>query len=224
LVFLGTKCIHAEPIEIGPSVHQRCLGILDGHRRKNSFALPTGRSAEVVEPCNNGTDLRLTSGFEKAWYGRMDTIDSPNRERLARALDSSPDQLSFERYGDALLVHTDDEVIAQWDSNAAVVADLAAAGELARRSSEWSVANPVEKARVLTSLRVFIEDCPTCDGSVAIEQEVVESCCRSYDMVAAACSDCEAQLFEIEWSDELASGEPITQGKQQSSRAEPTAQ
>lgn len=143
----------------------------------------------------------------------MDTIDSPNRERLARALDSSPDQLSFERYGDALLVHTDDEVIAQWDSNAAVAADLAAAGELARRSSEWSVANPVEKARVLTSLRVFIEDCPTCDGSVAIEQEVVESCCCSYDVVAAACSDCGSQLFEIEWGDELASGESTIQGK-----------
>lgn len=158
--------------------------------------------ARVVELCDNGTDLCLTSDFEKAWYRRMDSIDDPDQDRLTQALNLHHDQLSFEEHGDALVVHSDGEVIAQYDSTTAIIADVAAADELARRSQWWSGTNPAEKARVLTSLRVFIESCPMCGGYINIEQEIIEPCCRSYDVIAAACSNCGSQLFEIEWSDE----------------------
>lgn len=51
------------------------------------------------------------------------------------------------------------------------------------------------------SLRIFINRCPECDSPVHVEQEVVESCCRSYDVIASACQECDARLFEMEWDD-----------------------
>lgn len=112
--------------------------------------------------------------------------------------------VSVDEYGDALVASTDEEILGQWPSQAAVVADIAAAAELADRYPDWERLNPAERARVLTSLRIFIEECPGCDGPVRVEQEVIESCCMSHDVVVSACQNCDAQLFEIEWDDEFA--------------------
>ena len=58
--------------------------------------------------------------------------------------------------------------------------------------------------RVLMSLRIFVETCPLCDCPAQVEQAVVGSCCRSYDVVAAACQDCDTRLFEMEWDEIVA--------------------
>lgn len=159
--------------------------------------------AGAVEPCQGGTDLCLTSGFQEAWRKRIHAARShdPDEDHLADALDVPPEdgRITIEQHGDAFVAHTDDAVAGQWSSRAAVVADVAAAAELGERFSEWSAFTPVGIARVLMSLRIFIEQCPKCDGPVLVEQEVVESCCRSYDVVVSACQDCDARLFEMEW-------------------------
>lgn len=121
---------------------------------------------------------------------------------IRKALGAQSDQLSVEKYGDAFVATNDDHVIGQWSSTAAVSADVAAATVLAQQYLDWQQLAPTERAHVLTSLRIFIEQCPDCAGPVHVEQEVVDSCCRSYDVVVAACQDCKAQLFEIELDDD----------------------
>jgi hypothetical protein len=161
--------------------------------------------AGVVEPCREGTDLCLTTEFQEAWHERIHTTRArdPGEESLAGALDilSPDDDLSVDQHGDAFVAATDNAVIGQWGSQAAVVADIAAANELSKRSSEWATFAPAEISRVLMSLRIFLQQCPDCDGPVQVDQEAVESCCRSYDVLAATCQDCDARLFEIEWDD-----------------------
>ena len=157
----------------------------------------------AVEPCCEGTDLCLTSEFREAWREHIQTARAhgPSEDRLVTALGVPPgdDRISFDRQGKAFIAYTDDAVIGQWSSQAAVVADVAAATELDSRTADWADLAPAEVARVLMSLRVFIEQCPKCDGLVEVDQEVVESCCRSYDVIASACQDCDARLFEMEW-------------------------
>lgn len=51
---------------------------------------------------------------------------------------------------------------------------------------------------MLNGLRLFVERCPACDGPVTADREVVESCCRSLDVVAVSCDACGARLFETE--------------------------
>jgi hypothetical protein len=170
--------------------------------------------AGAVEPCREGTDLCLTPDFQQAWYERIQTVRTHDlgEDHLTDALDVSTtdEQITVEQQGDAFIAYTDDAVIGQWGSQAAVVADVAAATELSERLSNWSDYSSAEIARVLMSIRIFIEQCPNCDGPVQIKQEVVESCCRSYDVIASTCQDCDARLFEMEW-DDTTTEEPQTQ-------------
>lgn len=159
--------------------------------------------AGAVEPYREGTDLRLTDEFQKAWHERMTSAREHDldEEYLAGALavPLQTSEITIDRRGEAFIATTDEAVIGQWSSQAAVIADVAAAAALSDRTSRWAELVPAEIARVLMSLRVFLERCPECGGPVEIEQEVVESCCRSYDVIASACRDCEARLFEMEW-------------------------
>jgi len=165
-------------------------------------------NAGAVEPCREGTDLCLTADFQQAWRERIHTVRSHDlgEDHLAGALDVSTtgDRITVDQHGEAFIAHTDDAVVGQWSSHAAAVADVAAATELSERLSNWHNLAPAEIARVLMSLRIFIEQCPDCDGSVQVKQEVVESCCRSYDVIASACQDCDARLFEMEWDETAA--------------------
>ena len=169
-------------------------------------------NARAVEPCREGTDLCLTADFQQAWRESIHTARTYDlgEDHLAGALDISTtdDQITVDQHGEAFVAHTDDAVVGQWSSQAATVADVAAATELNERLSDWQILAPAEIARVLMSLRVFVEQCPDCDGPVQMEQEVVESCCRSYDVIASTCQDCDARLFEMEWNDTVADDAP----------------
>ena len=61
----------------------------------------------------------------------------------------------------------------------------------AHRAISFVVKSPLaetdrlESARTF-SFRIFLKQCPECDGPVRVGQEVVESCRRSYDVVAAS--------------------------------------
>lgn len=168
--------------------------------------------AGVVEPCREGTDLCLTADFQQAWRERIHTARPHDlgEDHLAGALNVSTtnDRITVDQHGEAFVAHTDDAVVGQWSSQAAAVADVAAATELNERRSNWQNLAPAEVARVLMSLRIFLEQCPDCDGPVQVEEEVVESCCRSYDVIASACQDCDARLFEMEWDETVADDTP----------------
>ena len=70
-----------------------------------------------------------------------------------------------------------------------------------------TAASPAEtvayRSELLASLRLFVERCPTCDGTVEFGTDVVESCCRSYDVVAATCGACDARLFETPYTEAI---------------------
>jgi hypothetical protein len=179
--------------------------------------------ARAVTLCEDGTDLCPQSDFRASRRERRHALksESPDSEDLLVALDA-PVDVSVEEYGDALVAGTDDRMLGQWPSQAAVVVDVAAAAELAERYPDWERLNPAERARVLTSLRIFIEECPECDGPVRVEQEVVESCCMSHDVVVSACQNCDAQLFEIEWDDEFATAPNASSDEPESNAEHPT--
>jgi hypothetical protein len=158
----------------------------------------------VVEPCEDVEDLCLDGGFERAWYDRMGAVrddETVAREELARQLDVDPETVEFEEYGDATVARIDGARAGQWESRAALIADLAAATELPSRVEGWD-SLPVEaRSQLLGGLRIFIEDCPDCGGPVLAGRETVESCCRSHEVVAASCEECGARLLELPYEE-----------------------
>lgn len=156
--------------------------------------------AGAVEECVDVEDLCLSEGFEAAWRSRITAAraDDPDAEGIMAALDM-PDvdgDVTVERYDNAVVLEHDGRQIGKWESGAALIADVTAAGELAERYDRWGELGPFDRSRLLRGLRIFVEQCPECDGPISLDQDTVESCCRSFDVVAVTCEACGSRLFE----------------------------
>jgi hypothetical protein len=163
------------------------------------------RAAGAIVDDDARDDVVLTPEFERAWFGRMDALDHTrtDADELADLLDVDADRLVLDRRGDAVVAYLDDRWIGQWESRAAFVADLAGARELEARYPAWSDLPLSHRSEVLGGLRLCLDRCPVCGGDVVVHQDVVESCCRSVDVVAATCESCDARLFEADYDPEL---------------------
>ena len=159
--------------------------------------------AGVVEPCADVDDLCLTDGFEADWLASIYELADEDtlRAELADQLEIERGDVTFESYGDAFIASEDGTQIGQWESRAALLADLAAAEELPGRVAGWERLSPRRRSQLLGGLRVFVQECPVCGGPVAADTEVVESCCRSTTVVGVACEDCGDRLLEVPYEE-----------------------
>ena len=157
----------------------------------------------VVEENEDGTDLRLTPAFAESWHDAIERLRDGEAARFALAdlLGVDEDRVALTARGSAVAAAVDGEEVGRWESRAAFVADVAAERVLGGRVSGWTELSIERRSRLLSSLRVFLERCPDCDGRVAIREETVESCCRSRRVVAGACQNCGTRLFEIDAAD-----------------------
>ena len=159
----------------------------------------------VVEPCAEVDDLCLTAAFDDAWSGRIRALrdEATLRTELTEQL-GIDDEVSFESHGGAYVAESTQGRIGQWESRAALLADLAAARELPEWLDDWERLSARQRSQLLGGLRVFVEQCPTCDGPVTADTEVVESCCRSSTVVAVTCDDCDSRLLEAPYNEKAA--------------------
>ncbi|WP_050033541.1 hypothetical protein [Halorubrum halophilum] len=187
-------------------------------------------SGGVLVETPDGSDLAFAPWFESAWQTHLaalrdategaaaaeDTASAetaPDGTRpassadvgaLARLTGVDEDELSLRWRGDAGFAHADDERIGHWESRSAFLADVAADSALATHLNDWASLPLVSRSGVLGALRLFVERCPTCEGTVQLEERVVESCCTSYEVVAGRCTACDARLFELDLPPSLA--------------------
>ena len=156
--------------------------------------------AGAVEPCEQMDDLCLSDEFRGTWHDNMDAINRDGTEKslLSEVLDVDEDKLTFEEHDEAMVAQYDGGRLGQWESRAALIADLGAAKVLEDRYPDWDALTVTNQSRVLSGLRIFLESCPDCGGEIQMEQETVESCCRTMDVVAVSCSDCDSRILEVE--------------------------
>lgn len=179
-------------------------------------------SADVLVETPDGTDLAFAPWFESAWRSRLAELgdvagaspaadaDNSTTDRttntkppadiaaLATLAEIDAEALSIDWRGGAAYARADGDRIGHWESRAAFLADLAADRALADELDDWERLPLAARSGVLGALRLFVETCPTCEGTVTLEERVVESCCTSYDVVAGRCLDCDARLFEMD--------------------------
>ena len=159
------------------------------------------REAGAIVDDPDADDVALDAAFEAAWFDRMARLGGGETDvtELAAFVDVDPERLTLTSHGDAFVARVDGRWVGQWESRAAFVADVAAARELAVRYPAWDDLPLVDRSQALGGLRICLDRCPLCDGDVEIGQDVVQSCCRTYDVVAATCTGCDARLFEAEF-------------------------
>ncbi|NHN46078.1 hypothetical protein G9464_00505 [Halostella sp. JP-L12] len=153
--------------------------------------------AGAIEPCETVDDLCLTDGFRAAWRDEMD--GDVTADDAVDALGLRRQDCTLESFGDAYRLERGGTRLAQWPSKAALTADVAGARALDGAYDDWSRLSSASRGKLLSALRLFVETCPVCDGPVELGEETVESCCRSYEVVAVTCGDCGARLLEERW-------------------------
>ena len=160
------------------------------------------REAGVLEPTSDGTDLRLADGFAVAWRDRIEAVRGGAYEpRLARLLsetaDADPAAIEVRADDGTVIVDHDGDSIALWPSEAALIADLAAAAILHDRLPGWTDIGVPRRGQLLHSVRLFGERCPACDGDLTFSEETVRSCCTTGEVVTLACGACGATVLEV---------------------------
>lgn len=156
------------------------------------------RGAGALEPCRDGEDLCLDDTFRASWYEAFEDLEETSlQQRLAAILDVGVDQIALTDYGRTFVLLVDDVQVGQWESRAALVADVAADEMLRERVDGWSELTVERRSGLWRGLRVYLDRCPECGGAVELSDETVESCCSSREVIASRCRQCEERLFEL---------------------------
>lgn len=155
-------------------------------------------NAGALEECENDDDLCLTASFRGDWDDKIQRLreNGTDREELLGLLAVDEDTVEFKEHGAAFQAFVDGTAVGTWESEAAYMADLGAANALQSYHPRWDSLAIEAKGQLLSGLRLFIEDCPSCGGEPSFDTDTVESCCSRYEVAAVSCSDCDARLFE----------------------------
>ena len=166
---------------------------------------------EVVEEDETGEDLVLVDSFRAAWEAHIDALaedEAARRAAFAAVVDRSADDVVIEQREDGrYYALVEGRSAHNWITEAALQSDLAAHSAL--EDPRWDVLEPAERLSVLRGFRVFLTTCPECGGPVSATDDVVESCCGSWDVVAVECGDCGARVLEIEAPEEAAEPDAV---------------
>lgn len=170
-----------------------------------------GTNAAGHDP-ETAADLCLTSRFRRSWYDQCDSerADAKTARRLFSDLEIDLETIDVHRRANSFVAVADvptttrATTLAKWESDAAFVADAAADAVLREWSADWADLAVDTRLELVGALRLWLDRCPSCTGAVSLDEETVESCCRSIDVVAATCDDCEIRVFEAQFSPDAA--------------------
>jgi hypothetical protein len=189
------------------------LGLFDAHEAPTPLGAGDQDPADierflvdldVLERCQGGEDLCLTPEFRRSWNAQIErqsaNDSAPGEQLLFEGLGVDRVAVETKRQANAFVAVADAVTIGRWESESAYVADVAADAVLHARSAAWEALDYETRLEVLGALRLWLDQCPDCDGAVTLDEETVESCCRSFDVVAATCDDCGTRLFEAQLS------------------------
>lgn len=154
----------------------------------------------AVEFCKGGEDLCATTSFATEWRDEVETLRDGDdlTDRMAEVLETDAEDVEIETRDSFAMVTQEGRSVARWESRAALLADAAAFRPLSDRVAAWDDLGLRDRGQLLNGARVFLEQCPSCDGDVQFSEETRDSCCRSVDVVAFECGECESLLLEVE--------------------------
>lgn len=154
----------------------------------------------ILEPCEDQDDLCLVTEFRTEWDDKIAELADEDLEAgeagSVLGVERDAEEFEIEQYGDAWALVADSRTLGQWPSQGALLADVGAARVLDTWSTQWSTLAPEQRGQILNGLRLFLEQCPSGPGSVSMNQETVESCCSSHEVITVSCDETGDRLFE----------------------------
>lgn len=152
----------------------------------------------VVEECEDADDLCLTPEFEREWWNRIRQVRDRETalHRMAAIVEVNPDRLVLEETDSRFDVRIDGRRVGGWNSQAAVLADLAVEPTLGEWLSDWEQIDGENRTQLIASMRIFLERCPSCDGPLDSVEDTLSTCCRDdVTTVTVDCQECGGRVF-----------------------------
>lgn len=133
-------------------------------------------------------DIDLTPAFREEWRERIHAhSEQPPGKADVRAMFGASE---ISRHGDQSFV-VDGTTSVRWRSAAALLADVTAVSLLEARLDGWAAFDVDRQRSVLSSLRLCLERCPSCDGQLDVTEDRADHCCRKpRRVIDAVCRDC----------------------------------
>lgn len=156
-------------------------------------------SAGVLGEDPEGSDLRLTPAFERAWTDRIEQMRGGDRavRWLAASRGVDPEDLTVTESEDRFAVELDGSPIQEWPSEASFLAGIVAVPTLKEwlPDDRWEGLAAELREGLVPQLMLFLEACPTCDGRLDFTEEVTDGSVH----LLLECPDCGATLLEGEY-------------------------
>lgn len=155
---------------------------------------------DALEPCADRQDLCLADDFAADWHDAIDRVKaSDDYDALFHVLEVDEGDVEvFQRTKEMnVRVEVNGEYVGVWPSQAALLADLGGAVVLADRYDGWDDLTGFRRSELLSSLRLFVDECPSCGAAPEFAEETMESCCDRKEVVVITCTECDSRLLEM---------------------------
>lgn len=154
---------------------------------------------DVIEVDEEIEDIRLTDAF----LDRLDRefaavdVDTVGPAEIGKLFDEDPAAVEDEERD--YPAYTVGFRIRKWPSDPALQSDLAAEASLRAFTDDWLEVPLEQRAKIREALRYIRESCPACaDGRIIFTEDTVESCCGTWEVVAARCDTCGQHYNEFD--------------------------
>lgn len=147
--------------------------------------------AGIIQEDENIDDLRLTDEFREDWWEQIEGFHDEERARreMAAITDIDSEKVKVEETDDGRLVVSYEETeLGEWHSRAAFISDLALRPTIAAWLPLWESLDPISRGGLLARIRAFLETCPSCEGTLEIEERANAEIGQG--SVSIACVDC----------------------------------
>lgn len=143
-------------------------------------------------------DFQPTESFLTRWRGYVGAAGprADDGPALASALGIDPTRVRLEWRDDVLHAEAGGTPLGAWLSRAALVADTASIHVLRHQYPRWDYFSPRRRGAMLSTLRLYLDVCPGCDGATVLDRAPSRRLGVSGRTVAVTCADCDARLFE----------------------------
>lgn len=129
----------------------------------------------ILEETHDGTDVRLTDEFERAWHRRIEQMRGGDRaiRWLAASRGVGPDEITVSDDDERFVVTHDGSTVGAWHSEAAFLAGIVAEPTVKEFLPAERLDRLSDDARreLGARLRMCLERCPTCGAELAFSEE-----------------------------------------------------